>query len=286
MTFAQAIQQAETKLKQAGVPDARLDAELLLCRAAQKDRAWLLAHFRDEIDTEVLAVFDRDVERRSRREPLQYITGAQEFRGLAFRVTPAVLIPRPETEFLVEAALEAVRGTAVPVIIDLCTGSGCIAVSMAKELPKARIFATDASPEALAVARENSRTHGVSGRIRFLEGDLFDPFAELDLQRQVDVIATNPPYVSSGDLAALPPEVRDFEPPQALFAGPRGTDIIERIVATAPEFLRPGGSLIMEIGFGQADVVKEFIEADRRYHGVDIHKDLAGIDRVVVAKKQ
>lgn len=288
MTIAQAIQQAEARLKQAGVADARLDAELLLCHAAQKDRVWLVTGLRDEADPAVIAVFEEHTERRIRREPLQYITGIQEFRGLEFSVTPDVLIPRPETELLVEQALRIIRQSRIdtPTIIDLCTGSGCIAVSLAKEAPGARVFATDISPKALAVARDNARRHAISGRIRFLEGDLFAPLEELDLKGGVDVIATNPPYVSEQDRRTLQPEVRDFEPPKALFAGPGGTEIIERIVAAAPAFLRPGGSLVMEIGFGQAGAVKKLIETDRRYHGVDIHKDLAGIDRVVEAKRR
>lgn len=268
------------------MPDARRDAELLLCRTAQKDRAWLLARMQAAADPAILATFDKAVERRSRREPLQYITGVQEFWGLEFSVTPDVLVPRPETELVVEQALRIIRtgGIKTPLIIDLCTGSGCIAACLAKEVPDARVFATDVSPKALGVARENARRHSVSERIRFLEGDLFAPLDELDIRGRVDVITTNPPYVGLGDRAALQPEVRDFEPPQALFAGPVGTEIIEQIVSISPSFLRPGGSLIMEIGFGQADAVKKIIEADGRYHDIEIRKDLAGIERVIVAK--
>ena len=184
----------------------------------------------------------RLIERRAQREPLQYITGRQEFWGLDFMVTPDVLIPRPETELIVETALAACQDRSRPLtIIDLCTGSGCIAISLAKELPAARIFATDTSAKALAVARENARRHGVSDRIRFLEGDLFGPLEELDLQGQVDIIVSNPPYVPSGDRPALQPEVRDYEPELALFAGPEGTEIHRRIIGTAPRFLKKNG---------------------------------------------
>lgn len=285
MTIAEAIQKAAVRLAARQVPDTRRDAELLLCHALGRDRAWVLVHGRDELDALSLRSYDMSVERRAEREPLQYITGSQEFWGLPFTVTPAVLIPRPETEFVVEAAVRAASAVAAPVIIDLCTGSGCIAVCLAHELPRARVFATDRSGAALEVARQNARRNNVADRIRFLEGDLFGPLDEMDLTGRVDVITANPPYVRAGDLAGLQPEVRDFEPGLALIAGPEGTEVAERIISAAPEYLRPGGPLIMEMGLGQAGALRAAAAGDR-YGPVEVLKDLAGIERVIVAKRK
>lgn len=285
-TIAEAIQKAADSLSAHNVPNARLDAEFLLRHALGKDRVWLLIHMQDSLDDQGQRSYEQSIERRNLREPLQYITGTQEFWGLPFSVTPNVLIPRPETEFVVEAALKAVSGVSTPVIIDLCAGSGCIAISLAKELPKARIFATDRSDRAIPVAQENARLNGVADRIRFLEGDLFGPFEEMDLQARIDCVVTNPPYVRSGDLAALQPEVRDFEPEIALVAGPEGTEIAERIIHQAPEYLKPGGTLIMEMGIGQTAALKKIIEDTHLFGPVEIVKDLAGIERVIVAHKK
>ena len=284
-TIAEAIQKAAKELSGHNVPNARLDAELLLRHTLGKDRAWLLAHMQDRLDDQGQSSFEQSIERRILREPLQYITGTQEFWGLPFKVTPDVLIPRPETEFVVEAALKAVSGLDTPVIVDLCTGSGCIAISLAKELPKARIFATDRSDRAVYMARENARKNGVADRIRFLEGDLFGPLEEMDLRGRIDGIAANPPYVRSGDLTTLQPEVRDFEPETALIAGPEGTEIAERIIHQAPEYLKPGGSLIMEMGIGQAAALGQIIEHTHQFGPIEIVKDLAGIERVIVARR-
>ena len=176
--------------------------------------------------------------------------------------------------------------TATPAIVDLCTGSGCIAVSLAKEYPQARIFATDRSEAALDIARRNARQNGVADRIRFLEGDLFEPLSETDLVGRIDIIATNPPYIRSDDLQALQPEVRDFEPRMALIAGPDGTEIAERIINAAPNYLRSGGSLIMEMGMGQTDALRKIIAAAGTYTEPEVLKDLAGIERVIVATKK
>ena len=286
MTVIEAITSAAERLAAQGVENARLDAEVLLGHVLGKDRAWLVAHYPDGLDSVHLRSFDATVGRRAAREPLQHITGVQEFWGLPFTVTPDVLIPRPETEFVVEAAAAAASETPVPVIIDLCTGSGCVAVSLSHVLPRARIFATDRSGAALDIARHNARRNGVADKIRFLEGDLFGPLGELDLTGRVDVIAANPPYVRSGDLAGLQPEVRDFEPELALIAGPEGTEVAERIIGAAPEYLRPGGSLIVEMGLGQAESLRRIIKAAGKYGPIDVLKDLAGIERVIVAKKK
>lgn len=285
-TIAEAINRAARQISEAGIPTARLDAELLLRHILGKDRAWIITHGNDSLDEGQNAFFEETVRRRATREPLQYIIGKQEFWGLDFIVTPNVLIPRPETELVVEAAIKAAEGYASPIIIDLCTGSGCIAVSLAKELPKGRIFAMDQSEKALEVARRNAQNHDVSDRIRFLEGDLFGPLTELDVRSKVDIITANPPYVKSGDLDGLQSEVRDYEPEMALVAGPEGTEIAERLIRTATEYLRENGVLIMEMGLGQAESLMRMVGETGAYKAPEVLKDLAGIERVIVAKKK
>jgi release factor glutamine methyltransferase len=288
VTLAQAIQEAEKLLRNHGVPEPRLDAELLLRHVLGRDRAWLLARLRESLDEAVKERFDSVLERRAAREPIQYITGSQEFWGLDFAVTRDTLVPRPETELIVETVLRDLGSSGKSgrqqTIIDLCSGSGCIAVSLAHELPAARFFATDASEAAIGMARENARRHDVAGRIRFLTGDLFGPLQELDLAGRVDVIASNPPYIAAADRDALQPEVRDFEPAMALFAGPEGTELHRRIIEGAPEFLAPDGSLIMEMGIGQAEALSEMVRQSGAFGPPEIVKDLAGIDRLIVAK--
>ncbi len=286
MTFIEAINRAASQLTAVGVSTARLDAEVLLRHAINGDRAWLLAHMQEELADDPRKAFEQAVERRGRREPLQYITGRQEFWGIEFVVTPDVLIPRPETELIIESALRSVKDRNKPLrIIDLCTGSGCIAVSLAKELPQARTLATDTSPQAISIARGNARRQDVADRIRFFEGDLFGPLEELDIHGQVDIIVSNPPYVSSGDFSALQPEVRDYEPKTALLAGPDGTQVQRRIIHEASRFLIKHGLLIMEMGLGQAGPLSHLIRQRKDYGSLEILKDLAGIDRVIIAKK-
>jgi len=285
VTIIETINKAATRLSAHKVDNARWDAELLLCHTLGRDRARLLAHIQDRIDDQPFRQYERVIDRRAVREPLQYITGRQEFWGLPFKVTPDVLIPRPETEFVVEAALKAVSMAISPVIIDVCTGSGCIAISLAKELLKAQVFATDRSEPALTVARENARLNQVPERIRFLLGDLFAPVKELDLHGKVDVIVANPPYIPASDLAALQPEVRDFEPEMALIAGPEGTEIGTAIIQQAPAFLKQGGALIMEMGVGQTAAFSTLVKKTGAYKALEIIKDLAGIERVLVARK-
>ena len=285
MTLAEAINKAASILSAHGVSNARLDAEVLLRFILDRDRTWLITHANEPLAGDKRKLFEDAVDRRAKREPLQYITGRQEFWGFEFTVTPDVLIPRPETELVVESAIRTAGKRPGLTIIDLCTGSGCIAVSLAKELPGARIFATDVSEKALSVARENAGSHDVSSRIRFLEGDLFEPLEELDIRGRVDIITANPPYIRSGDLRSLQPEVRDFEPETALIAGPGGKEIHQKIIDSAPTFLKRHGALIMEMGEGQAKGLIEIVNENGRYAAPEILKDLAGIDRVIVAKK-
>jgi release factor glutamine methyltransferase len=286
VTLAEAINNAANLLSTAGITNARLDAEVLLSHIIVKDRVWLITHRDDVLDEKLQRDFADMIQRRTRREPLQHIIGNQEFWGLVFKVSPDVLIPRPETEFIVEAALAIVqdRNTLVR-IIDLCTGSGCIAVSLAKELTAARVIATDVSEKALAVARENTRRHGVSEHIRFLLGDLFEPLEELDIRGQMDIIVSNPPYVQAGVLSTLQPEVRDYEPEIALISGPEGTEMAKRIIQRAPEYLKKNGALIMEMGLGQAKALTRMVEATGAYGYSELLKDLAGIERVLIVRK-
>jgi release factor glutamine methyltransferase len=286
MTIFEAITKTAERLSSHGIQNARLDVEVLLRHALSRDRAWLLAHLQETLDDHTLRYYERMVDRRAVREPVQYIIGKQEFWGLDMAVTPHVLIPRPETELVVESAIYAARHLSSPLILDLCTGSGCIAVSLAKEVPGSRIFAADQSEDALVVARRNGTLHGVSDRIRFLAGDLFQPLTELDIRGQVDVITANPPYVRSKDLASLQREVRDFEPEVALIAGPEGTEVHKRIIAEAPKFLKKGGTLIMEMGIGQSEALVAMADAARAYARPEILKDLAGIDRVIKMQKK
>jgi release factor glutamine methyltransferase len=285
-TIVNAINRATTQLSAAGVTNARLDAEVLLSHIMNRDRAWLFTHIHDALEDKTRRVFEGAVERRSKREPLQYIIGKQEFWGLDYVVTPDVLIPRPETELVVESALKIIRSKNKPVtIVDLCTGSGCIAISLAKELKASRVFAVDKSNRALNIAKENARKHGVSDLIRFLEGDLYQPLEMLDIHGGVDIIVSNPPYVQSGDYDTLQPEVRDFEPAMALFAGQHGTEIHCEIIAGAPVYLKLHGALIMEMGIGQAEFLTKMAQDTGAYGVPEIFKDLAGIERVIVAKK-
>ncbi len=287
MTLAEAINDAATRLTAAGIGTPRLDAEVLLRYALKRDRGWLLAHFHDRLDEELGGIFGQAVERRARREPLQYITGKQEFWGLEFAVSPEVLIPRPETELIIETVLNSIRDRSKAcTLVDLCTGSGCLAVVLASELPAARVIGTDKSPGALAVARENARSHDVLDRIFFFEGDLAAPLESLDIDCHVDIIVSNPPYVRSGDYPTLQPEVRDYEPALALFAGPEGTEVHQRIIKSAIRYLKSNGLLIMEMGIGQAGTLVNELKEDGRYGSFEILRDLAGIERVVAARKK
>jgi release factor glutamine methyltransferase len=252
------------------------------------------------LSTEQSALFRAQVARRAAGEPPQYITGRTEFMGLDIKVTPATLIPRPETEQLVEEVVELVTGKgnggAEVRILDLCTGSGCIAVAVADGLLLATITATDLSEEALEVAKENAEHNGVAERIEFLQGDLFKALERdastghssgfssgFNSNDYFDFILSNPPYIASGELNDLQPEVAEHEPRSALDGGPDGLDAIRRIVKEAPKYLKPGGRLIMEIGFGEAEAVKELLKSSGRYADFEIKEDLNGIERMVVA---
>lgn len=280
-TVAQALAEASEQLRASGGTDARRDAAALLMRTLGCDRTFLFTHDQDVLAPDALALLQLAVERRAGGEPLQYITGRQEFYGLEFEVTPAVLIPRPETELLVETALELLRETPAPRLCDVGTGSGCIPIALLHERTDARAVGLDISPPALAVAARNAARHGVEARLQLVESDCF---AALDEGAdKFDMILSNPPYVAAADLAGLQREVRDFEPRVALTPGGDGLNVIRRLVADAPRFLAPGGHLLFEIGFNQHEAVARLLDP-QVWTLLDIHQDLQGIPRTVALR--
>ena len=273
-------------LEQHGCDSPRLDAELLLAHALGLSRARLLAQFDRALSPAELTRYRQLIERRRAHEPVAYIVGYQEFYGLDFYVDRRVLIPRPETELLVEKAIELAgrvgdRGYGLyPLILaDVGTGSGAIAVSLAVHLPQATIYALDSSAEALEVAARNVRHHGVEGRVHLLRGDLLSPLPE-----PVDIVVANLPYVSETELAELPPEIRCYEPLSALDGGPNGLRHIRRLLAQAREYLSPHGAVILEIGATQGKAVAELARQHFPTAEIEIAKDYGGLDRVVIVR--
>ena len=272
-------------LKKSGSPSPRLDAEVLLATARQCERIALYTAFEEVVADDVRSAFRDLVKRRAAGTPVAYLVGKKEFYSLSFRVTPDVLIPRPETEHLVVAAVDllaALPADAHPLVADVGTGSGAIAVALAKHATSARITATDISPAALDVARQNAADHGVSERIEFLQTDLLE---KLPPKRQLDLVVSNPPYIGLQEEATLAPQVRDHEPRLALFAGPNGTEIIARLIPQAAERLKGGGYLLMEVSPLIATAVVELVRQSNAYEAAVILKDLAGLARVVQARR-
>jgi release factor glutamine methyltransferase len=285
-TIAKALGDAARLLRQGGVGDARREAGSLLAHALGRDRAYLFTHDDERLGEEESSAFRRLVERRAAGEPLQYVTGRQEFYGLDFEVTPDVLIPRPETELLVEAALEVLRAHAAPLVCDVGTGSGCIAVALLHERADARAVALDISSAALRVARRNAERHGVSERLAALVSDCFDALRGGGPGRaRFPLVVSNPPYIAEGELAGLQREVRDHEPRAALTPGGDGLSVIRRLVSEAPEFLEPGGHLLFEIGFGQHEQVAALLDPNV-WTLLDIRRDLQGIPRLVALRRR
>lgn len=273
----QVASQIAATLAAHGIPDSNLEAEVLLRHALKYDRAHFYASLREQLSSEKLEVVKSLVNRRTQGEPLAYITQHKEFYGLDFCVTPAVLIPRQETELLVEEALKFAveRGDGNITIADIGTGSGAIAVSLAANLPCAQVYATDCSKEALEIADHNRRKHGVADRITLLEGDLLEP-----LPLPVDMIVSNPPYIRSDLLPGLAPEVRR-EPPLALDGGKEGLEVITRLLKQAPAKLNAGGSILVEISPEQLDAVSDLARAYFPDAVFECHSDLSGLPRCV-----
>lgn len=278
MTLRQHLTAAKGRLVAAGIEpaEAARDVLLLAMHTLGWDRASLHARDTDAPPEGFAAAYEAAIARRSRREPIAYITGVQEFWNRDFAVSPAVLIPRPETELIVEEAMSMVFATAA----DIGTGSGCLAVTLAAEFPRAQVVATDISPTALAVARANAQRHGVAGRIAFHETRYLDGIAG-----PFDLIVSNPPYVTDAEYATLAPEVRDFEPPSALTAGSDGLDDVRAILSRAATMLVPGGMLLMEIGFGQSEKVRSLVQSTPELDLLRISPDLQAIPRIVVAQR-
>ena len=273
---------ARETLVRAGIPaeEAALDAEVLARHVLDCDRATLLTRARDPLPSAFDRLYRALIARRVGREPVAYIVGHREFWGLEFDVTPAVLIPRPETELVVEEALASLpRRDIVRHIIDVGTGSGCLAVTLAVEFPPASVTATDTSHEALAVAYRNADRHNVIGRITFVQADVLK-----DLTEPADLIVSNPPYVPAGDAATLQAEVARYEPSSALYGGPDGLDVIRRLVGNARQHLAAGGWLIIEFGFGQEAAVRQ-VAQEAGWNVARIRSDLQGIPRVAVLRR-
>ncbi len=278
-SIAEALREASRILENNGVPEARRDANSLLSFVLGKDRTFLISHAEDPVGDDSLDQLREFVERRAAGEPLQYITGVQHFYGREFRVTPDVLIPRPETELLVEAALEVSNGE---FICDVGTGSGCIALTLLCERSRARAVALDKSEAALEIAKFNASKLSVTERAVFVVSDCFDA---LDRNEdQFDLIVSNPPYVSESALAGLQREVRDHEPLVALSPGADGLSVIRRLLSDAPAYLKPNGYMLMEIGFDQGEKVRSLID-ESVWSLLEVRPDLQCIPRIVVLRK-
>ncbi|MEP6741445.1 MAG: peptide chain release factor N(5)-glutamine methyltransferase [bacterium] len=282
-SIAQAILHGANKLRKAGVPDERREAGSLLMYVLDRDRSYILAHAEDQLTDEQVEKFADSLEARSQGKPLQYITGRQEFFGLEFEVTSDVLIPRPETELLIEAALALVSPNESPFICDVGTGSGCIVVTLLKKLVSARGIALDISEAALAVAERNAIRHSVHERISFIASDCFAGL-EPAVDPGFDLIVSNPPYVAERAINGLQREVRDFEPRIALTAGEDGLSVIRRLLIEGPDYLKSGGLLIFEMGFDQYEAVNDLI-APNQWKLLEIYDDLQGIPRTVALMK-
>ena len=281
-TLVQAVTEASQILQQAGVAEARLEAASLLGHVMRCGRGYIITHAGDLLSPELSTRFNELTDRRTKGEPLQYITGHQPFFHLDFEVTPDVLIPRPETELLVETALDLIPADEEASICDVGTGSGCIAISLLHERPRARALGLDISPAALSVARRNAARVPVSDRLLLAASDCFASVRNSPL---FSTIVSNPPYVAEGALAALPREVRDHEPRLALAAGGDGLAVIRRLLQQAPDVLAKNGYFLFEIGFDQDQAVTELIDT-ARWELLGIHKDLQGIPRTVMLRKR
>ena len=284
-TLGEMIAEARRLLEQAGIESAGQEAFWIVEHVLRLPVHHMVTDRERLLSPVELASARGLVMRRAGREPLQYILGTQEFCGLEFHVNRAVLIPRPETELLVEYAAQRIPAERKAIIADVCTGSGCIAVAIARKRPCARVIATDLSNPSLAVARQNALYHAVDERITWLEGDLLGALAGQGLAGQVDLIISNPPYIAEAEWVTLQPEVRLFEPKGALVAGPQGTELHERLLHESCRYLSPGGALILEIGAGQARAMRQIVEQIPGYKFQRLIYDEAGLERVVIVER-
>jgi len=299
-TVGSLLAEAVRGLERAGLPTARQDVEWLLADLLGVERGALHLEPERPVPSDVGERFARLLVRRRRGEPLQHLLGWEEFCGLRLRVTPLALIPRPETELLVEWALAILRESGVfgrqEVVIDLGVGSGAIACALARSLPSVLVVGVDISAGALAVARQNVQALGLDGRVRLVRGDLFGPLAHaqrvptslawIPARPAADLVITNPPYIPSGELGSLPPEVRDYEPRQALDGGPDGMAFHRRILTEGPAYLRPGGWLLMEAGEGQPEVLTRALAVRGAFEAIEVRRDLQGKERMIGAQRR
>lgn len=278
-SIANALGEGAQRLQEAAVPEARRGAGSLLAHVLGRDRSFLIANADDAVTEKEFRSFRSLIERRAGGEPMQYITGHQEFYKLDFEVTPAVLIPRPETELIVEAALEIARNEPEPRIVDVGTGSGCLIISLLHEISAGRGLATDVSADALQVAQRNAQRHGINDRLALVGSDCF---SGLRADGSAHLIVSNPPYVADKEMNGLQREVR-YEPGAALAGGPDGLSVIRRLLLGARPFLHSGGHFVFEIGFGQSEAVEQLID-QRVWKLIEIRKDLQEIPRTFVLK--
>ncbi len=288
MTFRSTLRTGQKILLDHQVPSAQLAAELLLMHLLCCDRSFLYSHPESEIPQETLDRYFELISERATGKPTQYITGHQEFWGLDFVVTSDVLIPRPETEHVIEAVLEIIEGQGMPKdarlrIVDVGTGSGCIALSLASELPRAILFGVDISRTALVVASENAVRLGMPDRVKFMESDLLERLLDDDFMGTLDFVVSNPPYVSRHELDKVQREVRDFEPRVALGDLETGDEVYRRLFPQALRVLKPGGHVVVEIGYNMRDAVTGLLGP--QWTDIAIRPDLRGIPRIVTAKK-
>lgn len=283
ITAINLITQATQQLAAVGIETPRLDAELLLAHVLGKERVWLWTYPDYGVAEDGERAFRQLLARRCQREPLAYLLGEWEFYGRSFRVTPAVLIPRPETELLVEAVITWARYHPVNTIVDVGTGSGAIAITLAAEMPSVQLMAIDLSPAALRIAEQNAERYHLTNRIEWLQGFLLQPVVHAVTQ-MMDVVVANLPYIAEEDIDELMPEVRDYEPRLALAASAGGLQLIYDLIDTAPAVLCEGGLLALEVGDGQAEPVQAYL-ATRHWQRIQIIHDYAGISRHVLAER-
>ena len=295
MDIRSALKHGIARLRGADVPSETLAAELLLLHTVKRDRSWLYAHPEAQLTENEVEIFQSLLDRRASGVPTQHLTGKQEFWGLEFEVNPDVLIPHPETEHVVEVALDrlAVRELRAGrpqksdgqgwTIADIGTGSGCIAIALAKELPRANFYALDISSAALETARRNATRHGVSDRVRFIDSNLLDAVRNSLLS--FDLIVSNPPYVGRRESESLPREVREHEPEIALYGGNEGYELYASLVSQSADYLKPGGSIVLELGHNSLPAVRPLFDSPN-WTSVGVTNDLAGIPRVLAAERK
>ena len=282
------LRRAERYLAGGGIERPRLEAEHLVAHVLGRSRLDLYLEFERPMEEAELGPLRELLRKRRQRVPCQYLIGETEFYGLPFAVDERVMVPRPDTEHLVEAALERLKGRAATgeaLVYDVCTGSGCIAVALAHEAPGCRVIASDASSAALEVARANAERNGVADRITFIEGSLFGPHVQSGCA-PADLIVSNPPYIAHSEWDALPDEVRVYEPREALDGGPDGLEVIRKLVAGCGERLKPGGWLLLEVGHTQAEAVKKLMAQTGALGELETVRDYGGAERVVIARKR